>query len=163
MSLGKVPGGGVATRTTDVHGQVHFGVLPVLPNGVVYEITIGAVPEKAQVEVAGARGGTIMQKNIEHAVGQRAAATTIRLDTDGKTPLVVSAAADTTQARPMEAVKSNKNGVDGQGASRRSAGNKITSRMLALSVSSIISRSMPTPQPPVGGMPYSSARTKSWS
>ena len=47
--------------------------------------------------------------------------------------------------------------------SRRSAGNRITSRMLGLSVSSIISRSMPTPQPPVGGMPYSSARTKSWS
>ena len=33
----------------------------------------------------------------------------------------------------------------------------------ALSVSSIISRSMPMPQPPVGGMPYSSARTKSAS
>ena len=48
-------------------------------------------------------------------------------------------------------------------ASRRSAGNRITSRMLGLSVSSIISRSMPTPQPPVGGMPYSSARMKSWS
>ena len=47
--------------------------------------------------------------------------------------------------------------------SRRSAGNRITSRMLGLSVSSIIKRSMPMPQPPVGGMPYSSARTKSWS
>lgn len=56
-----------------------FGVLPVLPSGVVYEITIGAVPEKAQVEVAGAKDGVAMQKNIEHAVGQRAAATTIRL------------------------------------------------------------------------------------
>ena len=47
--------------------------------------------------------------------------------------------------------------------SRRKAGNRITSRMLGLSVSSIIRRSMPMPQPPVGGMPYSSARTKSWS
>ncbi len=32
-----------------------------------------------------------------------------------------------------------------------------------MSVSSIMRRSMPIPQPPVGGMPYSSARTKSWS
>jgi hypothetical protein len=47
--------------------------------------------------------------------------------------------------------------------SRRRAGKRITSRMLGLSVSSIISRSMPTPQPPVGGMPYSRARMKSWS
>ena len=47
--------------------------------------------------------------------------------------------------------------------SRRNAGKRITSRMLGLSVSSIIRRSMPTPQPPVGGMPYSRARTKSWS
>jgi multidrug efflux pump len=47
--------------------------------------------------------------------------------------------------------------------SRRSAGNRITSRMLALSVSSITRRSMPMPQPPAGGMPYSSARMKSAS
>ena len=47
--------------------------------------------------------------------------------------------------------------------SRRSAGNRITSRMLGLSVSSMISRSMPMPQPPAGGMPYSSARMKSAS
>ena len=43
-------------------------------------------------------------------------------------------------------------------SSRLSAGNSTTSRMLALSVSSITSRSMPMPQPPVGGMPYSRAR-----
>ena len=48
-------------------------------------------------------------------------------------------------------------------ASLRSDGNRITSRMLGLSVSSMISRSMPMPQPPVGGMPYSSARMKSAS
>jgi len=47
--------------------------------------------------------------------------------------------------------------------SRRKAGNKMTSRILGLSVSNIIKRSMPIPHPPVGGMPYSSARTKSWS
>ncbi len=47
--------------------------------------------------------------------------------------------------------------------SRRKAGNKMTSRMLGLSVSNIIKRSMPIPHPPVGGMPNSSARTKSWS
>ena len=47
--------------------------------------------------------------------------------------------------------------------SRLRAGNKITSRMLGLSVSSIIRRSMPMPQPPVGGMPYSRTRMKSCS
>ncbi len=47
--------------------------------------------------------------------------------------------------------------------SLRSDGNRITSRMLWLSVSSIIRRSRPMPQPPVGGMPYSSARMKSAS
>ena len=45
----------------------------------------------------------------------------------------------------------------------RNEGNRITSRMLGESVSSITSRSMPMPQPPVGGMPYSSARMKSAS
>ena len=47
--------------------------------------------------------------------------------------------------------------------SLRSDGNRITSRMLGESVSSITSRSMPMPQPPVGGMPISSARMKSAS
>ena len=45
----------------------------------------------------------------------------------------------------------------------RSDGKRITSRMLGESVSSITRRSMPMPQPPVGGMPYSSARMKSAS
>ena len=47
--------------------------------------------------------------------------------------------------------------------SLRSEGNRITSRMLGESVTSIISRSTPMPQPPVGGMPYSRARMKSAS
>ena len=47
--------------------------------------------------------------------------------------------------------------------SLRSDGNRITSRMLGESVSSITSRSMPMPQPPVGGMPISRARMKSAS
>ena len=51
----------------------------------------------------------------------------------------------------------------GDYCSRRSAGNRMMSRMLAESVSNIIKRSIPIPQPPVGGMPYSRARTKSWS
>ena len=42
--------------------------------------------------------------------------------------------------------------------SGRMCGNRITSRMLGESVSSITRRSMPMPQPAVGGMPYSSAR-----
>src|SRR5207244_13619113 len=40
----------------------------------------------------------------------------------------------------------------------RMSGNRITSRIDRLLVSSITSRSIPTPSPPVGGSPYSSAR-----
>src|SRR5690606_33573429 len=47
--------------------------------------------------------------------------------------------------------------------SGRINGNSNTSLMLGLSVSSMIMRSMPMPTPPVGGMPYSSARRKSSS
>src|SRR5215207_7688500 len=42
--------------------------------------------------------------------------------------------------------------------SGRSVGNRTTSRMLSTPASSIATRSMPIPRPPVGGMPYSSAR-----
>lgn len=38
-------------------------------------------------------------------------------------------------------------------------GNRMTSRIEGLLDSSITNRSMPTPTPPVGGSPYSSART----
>ncbi len=48
-------------------------------------------------------------------------------------------------------------------ASFFSVGNSNTSRMLGLLVSSIIRRSMPMPQPPVGGMQTSRARMKSAS
>ena len=41
----------------------------------------------------------------------------------------------------------------------RMCGNRMTSRIDLLSVSSITRRSMPTPSPAVGGSPYSSART----
>ena len=44
-------------------------------------------------------------------------------------------------------------------ASGRSCGNAITSRIEGESVKNMTSRSMPTPSPAVGGMPYSSART----
>ena len=42
-------------------------------------------------------------------------------------------------------------------------GNRITSRMELAPHSSMAQRSMPKPRPPVGGMPYSSAMTKSSS
>ena len=42
--------------------------------------------------------------------------------------------------------------------SGRSCGNRITSRIVCESVNNIASRSMPTPTPPAGGMPYESAR-----
>ena len=48
-------------------------------------------------------------------------------------------------------------------ASARMCGNRITSRMLGLSVRIITNRSMPMPAPAVGGMPTSSARMKSAS
>ena len=108
-SLVKVTGGGAVQRTTDANGRADFGVLPVLPSGVVYEITIGAVPEKAQVEVAGAKDGVVMQKNIEHAVGERAAATTIRLGADSKTPLVVTVTAESALPPPAAAGKPKSN------------------------------------------------------
>src|ERR1019366_591173 len=43
------------------------------------------------------------------------------------------------------------------------SGNKITSRIVCVLVSSITSRSMPMPSPPAGGMPWRWARMKSWS
>jgi len=42
--------------------------------------------------------------------------------------------------------------------SGRKSGNKITSRIVCESVSSMHSRSTPTPTPPAGGIPYDSAR-----
>ena len=42
-------------------------------------------------------------------------------------------------------------------------GNRMTSRMEVLPVSSMTHRSMPMPMPPVGGIPYSSALMKSSS
>ncbi len=41
----------------------------------------------------------------------------------------------------------------------RSAGNRITSLIVSRPVSTIVSRSMPSPRPPVGGIPYASAST----
>ena len=43
-------------------------------------------------------------------------------------------------------------------SSLRKCGNSSTSRMFGESVRIMIKRSMPIPQPPAGGMPYSSAR-----
>ena len=42
-------------------------------------------------------------------------------------------------------------------------GKRITSRMESVPQSIMAQRSIPKPRPPVGGMPYSSARTKSSS
>ncbi len=41
----------------------------------------------------------------------------------------------------------------------RSAGKRMTSRIVSQPVSSIARRSMPSPRPPVGGIPYESAST----
>jgi hypothetical protein len=52
---------------------------------------------------------------------------------------------------------------DGYSFFGRSNGNKITSRMDSAPVSSIVSRSIPRPKPPAGGMPCSSASKNSSS
>src|SRR5204863_23266 len=49
--------------------------------------------------------------------------------------------------------------VTAQSASGRMCGNRMTSRIEGESVKNMTSRSMPTPRPAAGGMPYSSART----
>ena len=49
-------------------------------------------------------------------------------------------------------------GTEHQSCSGRSVGNRMTSRIDVVSVSSITRRSMPMPRPAVGGRPYSRAR-----
>ena len=49
-------------------------------------------------------------------------------------------------------------GANSQSCSGRSVGNRMTSRIDVVSVSSITRRSMPMPRPAVGGSPYSRAR-----
>lgn len=90
VSLGKVPGGGCAARTTDANGQANFGAWPVLPKGSVYTITVASVPDRATVTVKGAEGGSIVREVDRASAMNRAAAEPIRLSSDGKTPLMVT-------------------------------------------------------------------------
>ena len=59
---------------------------------------------------------------------------------------------------PSAVIRQSLEGSESGDRSRRMYGNSNTSRIDAESVSSITRRSMPSPWPPVGGRPYSSAR-----
>ena len=60
---------------------------------------------------------------------------------------------------PIGRSAASKASAAGKGHRGRKVGNAITSRIDGLSVSSMTSRSMPTPSPPQGGKPYSRAVT----
>lgn len=100
VSLGKVPGGGCAARTTDANGHANFGVWPVLPKGTVYTIAVDALPAAARVTISGAQGGTITRDIARPTATGRQAIPAIHVDSDGKTPLVV--VVETAGAQPHE-------------------------------------------------------------
>jgi hypothetical protein len=89
VKLGKTPGGTVASRVTDANGQADFGVLPVLPAGTAYTITVGTVTEDATVTVKGAQGGPVVKAVAQADAQARVAAAPISFATDGKAPIVV--------------------------------------------------------------------------
>lgn len=101
VSLGKVPGGGCAARTTGADGRVDFGVWPALPAGTVYTVMIGALPATARVTITGARGRPVTRVLDQASASQRQAAPAIRLDSDGKTPLVVTVVAAGAKPRSL--------------------------------------------------------------
>ncbi|MBS0574916.1 MAG: hypothetical protein JSS45_00600 [Proteobacteria bacterium] len=89
ISLGKVPGGGCAARTTDASGHADFGAWPTLPAGGVYTITIDPVGSDVQVTIHGATEGVISREVRAAAANARAANAPIRLHSDGTTAIVV--------------------------------------------------------------------------
>ncbi|MBS0458237.1 MAG: hypothetical protein JSS44_13020 [Proteobacteria bacterium] len=96
VSLGKIPGGGCAAKTTDAMGHVDFGIWPTLPKGAVYTVRIEHAPTDVNVTIKGASGGPISRTVAHGNANERMAAQTIRLVSDGKTPLVVEVEAAST-------------------------------------------------------------------
>jgi hypothetical protein len=99
VKLGKNPGGTIASRVTDANGQADFGVLPVLPAGTAYTITVGAVTEDATVTVKGAQGGPVVKAVAQADAQARVAATPISFAADGQAPIVVVVEAKAVKSR----------------------------------------------------------------
>lgn len=89
VSLGKVPGGGLATRVTDANGMADFGALPVLPNGVSYRITFDKLPEAAAITILGGKGGDMHFDLPRTDIVERRLSKPETFASDGKTPLRV--------------------------------------------------------------------------
>jgi len=85
VKLGKNPGGGLASRTTDANGDVDFGVLP----GGNYTLTVSAPAGSSgvHVEITGPAKGPI-ERDVEPRGDGRAAA--LDLSLDGTRPLKVN-------------------------------------------------------------------------
>ncbi len=64
-----------------------------------------------------------------------------------------------TPGQPWPVGRGTSNSASSRPDSGRSVGKRMTSRIDSTSARIIVSRSMPMPMPPAGGMPYSSART----
>ena len=88
VSLGKIPGGGCATRTTDAAGKADFGVWPALPPGAVYTVTLSSMPETATVTITGTKGGAIT-RDITPAGATARTRAPISFPVDGKAPIIV--------------------------------------------------------------------------
>ena len=101
VKLGKNPGGGCASRTTDANGMADFGVWP---KGA-YTITISPPGDGAtlHLQVIGADGGA-MERDIKPASAARAAP--ILFSLDGGMPLSVQV---TSEGRGRPKAHSNTN------------------------------------------------------
>jgi len=81
---------------------------------------------------------------------------------DGGQPSAQALSSGCQVAEGQEPLERTGHVLDGSAPERRS-GNRITSRMDSVPDNSMVSRSMPTPNPPAGGIPYSKAITNSSS
>jgi hypothetical protein len=103
VKLGKSPGGGASARTTNAEGKIDLGVLPA---GAYYLIVSAPKESKepdAQIEIHGAKGGTIrkrwnfaQKKAFDVATDERARAggeEKILFTSDGSHPVDIAATA----------------------------------------------------------------------